>query len=284
MTGPVTTPSPWFSPNPDKAWAEKFFLGFIPVWLVFNMVVQAMGWLDTGNFWNITQNLLMWLPYCVLLPWWLRRESGITWQQSYWFKFNLFIFVWTFWATYFHTEYFFEVLGLRYRFPEVTLYLDSALLGPDEATALAAAQKVPPSMYLNATAFFIVYHASAVVVMRRIRAFTTGLSPVARALAWAAIVGLTAVFWAWMETWLYFKAAANNMANVWYVDLDRMLAWGSWFYALYFVVSFPMVYRLDEQADAPRWPLSRVVIEASAVGMFTLFLIDLATHALGGHL
>lgn len=276
--------SPWLSPNPDKAWAEKWFLGFIPVWLAFNMVVQAMGWLDTGNFWNITQNLLMWLPWCVALPWWLRRRSGIAWHASYWFKFNLFIFVWTFWATYFHTEYFFEVLGLRYRFPGVTLYLDSALLGPDEAGALAASQKVPPSMYLNATAFFIVYHASAVVVMRRIRAFSGDLAAVPRALAWAGIVGVTAVFWAWMETWFYFKAAANNMANVWYVDLDRMLAFGSWFYALYFVVSFPMVYRLDEEASGSRWPLSRVVIEASATGMITLFLIDLATHALDGRL
>jgi cycloeucalenol cycloisomerase len=284
MNNPAPPPARWFSANPDKAWAEKWFLGFIPVWLVYNMVVQAMGWLDTGTFWNITQNLLMWLPWCVALPWYLRRDSGVAWQRSYWFKFNLFIFVWTFWATYFHTEYFFEVLGLRYRFPEVTLYLDSALLGPDEATALAQSQKIPPSMYLNATAFFVVYHASAVVVMRRIRAFTAGFAPVARALAWAAIVGLTAVFWAWMETWFYFKAAANNMANVWYVDLDRMLAYGSWFYALYFVVSFPMVYRLDEDAAGERWPLSRVVIEASAVGILTLFLIDLATHALGGKL
>jgi cycloeucalenol cycloisomerase len=107
---------------------------------------------------------------------------------------------------------------------------------------------------------------------------------VARGLSWAGIVTVTAVFWAWMETWFYFKAAANNMANVWYVDLERMLAWGSWFYALYFVVSFPMVYRLDETAAGARWPLSRVVIEASAVGMLTLFLIDLATHALGGRL
>lgn len=278
------TGSPWFSANPDKAWAERFFLLYIPVWFAFNMAVHAMGWLDTGNFWNITQNLLMWLPYCVLLAWWLRRESGIPWHQSYWFKFNLFIAVWTFWGTYFHTEYFFEVLGMRYRFPEVTLYFDSALVGPDEATALANNQKVPPSMYLNATAFFVVYHASAVVVMRRIRALTAGFAPLARRLSWVGIVALVSIFWAWMETFFYFKMAANDMANVWYQDLDRMLAWGSWFYALYFIVAFPMIYRLDEEAEGPRWPLSRVVIEASAVGIFTMFLIDLATHALGGKL
>ena len=58
-------PGYWFSRNPDKAWAEKFYLGFIPFWFVYNLMMQKMGWLDTGNFWNITQNLLMWLPYCV---------------------------------------------------------------------------------------------------------------------------------------------------------------------------------------------------------------------------
>ena len=134
-------PGYWFSQNPDKAWGEKFFLTFIPFWFVYNIVVQQMGWLDTGNFWNITQNLLMWLPYCVLLPWFLRRNSGIAWHRSYWFKFNVFMFWWIVLATYFHTEYFFEVLGMRYRFPEVTLYLDSALVGPDEATALARAHE-----------------------------------------------------------------------------------------------------------------------------------------------
>jgi hypothetical protein len=179
-------PGYWFSRNPDKAWGEKFFLGFIPVWFVYNIVVQKMGWLDTGNFWNITQNLLMWLPYCVLLPWFLRRNSGIPWHRSYWFKFNLFIFWWVVLCTYFHTEYFFDVLGMRYRFPEVTLYLDSALCGPDEATALAGHKKIPPSMYFNATAFFIVYHASAVVLMRRIRTMTLGWARVFRAIVAAS--------------------------------------------------------------------------------------------------
>ena len=284
MATDAAGPSTWFSANTDKAWAERHFLLFIPVWFLFNMGIQAAGWLNTGNFWNIAQNLLMWLPWCVALPWWLRRDSGVAWHRSYWFKFNLFIFVWTFWATYFHTEYFFQVLGMRYRFPEVSLYLDSALCGPAEATALATMQKVPPSMYLNATAFFIVYHASAVVVMRRFRAFTRALGPIGKGLTWPLIVGATAVFWAWMETFFYFQVAANDMANVWYQDLPRMLAYGSWFYALYFVVSFPMVYRLDEDPQESPWPLSRVVIEASAVGMISMFLIDLATHVLGGKL
>src|SRR3546814_6408957 len=94
----------------------------------------------------------MWIPYCVLLPWWLRRNSGVPWRQSYWFKYNVYMFVYVFFATYFHTEYFFEVLGIRYHFPHVTWYFDLALLGPDEATALATYRKGPPSLYFNAIA------------------------------------------------------------------------------------------------------------------------------------
>ena len=69
--------SAWFSRNPDKAWAEKFYLLFVPVFFAYNAVVQGMGWLDVGTFWHAVQNLGMWLPYCVFLPWWLRRRSGI---------------------------------------------------------------------------------------------------------------------------------------------------------------------------------------------------------------
>jgi cycloeucalenol cycloisomerase len=276
----ATTRAPqWFSRNPDKAWAEKLFLGFVPVFLAYNAAVQAMGWLDVGTGWHLAQNLGMWIPYCVLLPAWLRRGSGVAWSESYWFKYNVYMFVWVFYATYFHTEYFFEVLGLRYRFPEVALTFDSALVGPDEATASARFEKVPVGMYFNAIAFFLVYHTLAVVCMRRVRSTTAGLPPAARRLAWAAIVAAAALFFAWAETRLYVGQAAA--ANVWYVDLPRMLRWGSIFYALYFVVSFPNVYRLDEDPARPRWTIRRTVVEASFVAITSLLLLDLWARILG---
>jgi cycloeucalenol cycloisomerase len=275
---PVTSKTRWFSENPDKAWGEKFFLSYIPFFLVYNAVVQRMGWLDVGNGWHIVQNLGMWVPYCLLLPAWLRRDAPVAWHQSYWWKFNVYIFVWAFFASYFHTEYFFEVLGLRYRFPEVTLYLDSALVGPDEATAAAGFMKAPPGVYWSATAFFIVYHAAAVVCMRRVRTTTLEWSPAIRKVAWIVIVAVTALFFAWAETRLYITEDA--MANVWYVDLPRMLRWGSVFYAMYFIVSFPNVYRLDEDPHAP-WSTSRCVIEAGFVAIVSMLLLDLWAGILG---
>lgn len=264
----------WFSLNEDKAWAEKLFLWFIPVFLAYNLAMQKTGWLDSGTFWHITQNALMWLPFCVFLPWFLRRGSGIPWYGSYWFKANLFMFWWVFLATYFHTEYFFEMLGLRYRFPEVSLYFDSALVGPAEGSALAEYKKVPLGMYLNSVAFFLVYHNSAVIFMRRIRTMTSHLSGIAASLAWCAIVAFTAIFWAWAETYMYITDDAA--ANVWYENLDQMLLFGSLFYSLYFLVSFPIYYRLDDTED--RWSLSRVLIEASALGMLSMLLIDMVSH------
>lgn len=261
----------WFSKNPDKAWAEKFFLLFIPVFFIYNGVIQFMGWLNAGTFWHLVQNLGMWAPYCLLLPWWLRRNSGIPWSHSYWFKFNLYMAVYIFFATYYHTEYFFDLLGLRYNFPKVTLYFDSYLLGPDEASAMADHRKVPSGMYLNSIAFFIVYHNAAVVCMRRIRTMTVTLAPWPRKMAWVAIVALTALFFAWAETFFYITGSATE--NVWYEDLQAMLRIGSLCYALYFVVSFPNVYRMDEDGDS--WSLSRCVIEAGFVSMLSLFLLDL---------
>lgn len=272
-------PGYWFSRNPDKAWGEKFFILYLPVFVAYNTVMQRMGWLDTGNFWNVAQNLLMWLPFCVLLPWWLRRDSGVPWHRSYWFKFNVYMTVYVFFATYFHTEYFFSVLGLRYRFPEVTLYFDSALLGPQEAVARETFQKVPPSMYLNAIAFFIVYHSCAVVLMRRVRTMTPAASPLVRHLLWAVTVAAAAFFFAWAETYFYVNDAIKN--HVWYVDLGRMLAIGSICYMLYFLVSFPNVFRMDEEAAGERWSVSRTVVEAGFVSMVTLLLLDLFAWAYG---
>jgi cycloeucalenol cycloisomerase len=263
----------WFSENADKAWNEKFFLSFVPVFVAYNAVVQQMGWLDVGSFWHVTQNVGMWLPYCVLLPAWLRRRSGTPWRESYWFKLNVYMAVWVFIATYFHTEYFFELVGLRYRFPGVDLYFDSALVGPLEATAANLYQKVPIGMYFNTMAFFIVYHSLAVICMRRVRHMTLAWSRFGRRVAWVAIVVATALFFAWAETVLYVTDGA--VGNVWYVDVSAMLSFGSIFYSMYFLVSFPNVYRLDEYSLEPKWTISRTIIEASFVGLVSMTLLDL---------
>src|SRR3954463_12425435 len=87
----MAVPGYWFSKNPDKAWAEKFYLLFIPVFFAYNAMIQNLHWLDVGDFWHIAQTLGMWIPYCLILPWYLRRNSGVRWQDSYWLKFNIWL-------------------------------------------------------------------------------------------------------------------------------------------------------------------------------------------------
>jgi len=101
----------------------------------------------------------------------------------------------------------------------------------------------------------------------------------ARRASWIVIVAVSALFFAWAETWLYITQAASG--NVWYVDLDAMLLWGSVFYSMYFLVSFPSLFRLDEEMSDPRWSFSRTCLEASAVGAISLLLLDLWAGFLG---
>ena len=56
---------------------------------------------------------------------------------------------------------------------------------------------------------------------------------------------------------------------------------GSLFYAIYFFVSFPMFYRIDEEEFVlsrtmnATWPLSRIVIDSLAASMLVTILLDL---------
>ena len=155
-------------------------------------------------------------------------------------------------------------------------------------------------MYLNTMAFFTVYHSAAIVVIRRLchlardlggapRRSAASAPPVpgqgwGRTTAAERIVFViasfaTAFFFAWAETFFYMTSAGH--ANVWYIDLHTQLYVGSWFYAIYFVFTFPNIYRLDEARDRAPWSLPRVMFEATAMTMFVLFLMDLWTMFYG---
>jgi hypothetical protein len=50
---------------------------------------------------------------------------------------------------------------------------------------------------------------------------------------------------------------------------------------MYFLVSFPSFFRLDERVDQPPWSLARTVIEASFVSITSLLLLDLWARFVG---
>lgn len=260
----------WFSENPSKAWGEKFFLAYSPIWMTVMALVMLLGIHDRiGEAGSLGIGLLVALPL-VLIPALIRDETnlGRRWYQTYWFKANVYIAVFNFAANYFGSEYFFDVLGMVYNYPAIEiLNLDSALVGTGE-------QRVPIMMYLLTQAYFMTYHTTAVVVLRRIR--TSGV--VGIEVLWPLVVLVVAYSWAWIET----RMMANPLIEhqFYYREMDRMLAYGSMFYATYFVASFPIFYHLDETPTSS-WSLTKTAGAACAAGMLMLFLLDFATKLFG---
>jgi cycloeucalenol cycloisomerase len=262
----------WFSRNPSKAWGEKFFLAYTPVW------IAAMGALMTtgaGKRWGdlaLNVAMLAILAPLVAIPALVRDERalGRPWWRTYSCKLNLWIGIYAAVGSYFGSEYFFDVLGMVYNYPQLSWRLDSALVG-------TGAQTVPFIMYPSAHFYFVTYHTIGVIVLRRVRTSELFVGANARWL-WPLAVVAAAYGFAWMETFAMTGGAIAEQFT--YRDLPRMLRWGSLFYATYFVISFPMIYRLDENPEDD-WPLRRVAVEALAAGMLLLFALDLLTHAIG---
>jgi len=259
----------WFSANPSKAWGEKFFLIYTPIWMTAFGIYQRMRLGDSfGDLGNLLITFSIFAPAWVV-PALIRDETvlGRRWYETYWFKFNLWIFIYTCIATYFLTEYFFDVMGMIYNYPNLHWTFDSALLGSGKLA-------VPVIMYLHAHYFFLTYHSTAVVVMRRVRTSRLNVHP----LVGISTVIAAAWFWAFAE--LFMTTSPSIADQFRYQDMSWALRWGALFYACYFIVSFPMVYRLDETPDE-NWSVGHTCTEALAAGMMTFILLDLATQLVG---
>jgi cycloeucalenol cycloisomerase len=266
---PTNGTARWFSENPSKAWGEKFFLAYSPVWMTIMALVMGLGVSERLGEWGFMAiGVAVALPL-VVVPALIRDERplGRRWYQTYWFKANLYIGIFNIAANYFGTEYFFDILGMVYDYPMIELNLDATLVGSGE-------QRVPFIMYLLTQAYFLTYHTTAVIVLRRIR---TSRLPIG-AMLWPLLLLAVAYFWAWMET----KAMANPWieSQFYYKDIERMLSYGSLFYSLYFIASFPIFYHLDEERDAS-WSLTMTVAAALSASMIMMFLLDFAAAIFG---
>lgn len=259
----------WFSANPSKAWGEKFFLAYSPVWMTMMGLVMGLGITERLGEWGfMAVGVAVAMPL-VAVPALIRDETplGRPWYRTYWFKANLYIAIFNLAANYFGSEYFFDVLGMVYDYPMIEINFDSTLVGSGE-------QRVPLIMYLLTQAYFLTYHTTAVIVLRRIRSSRLPLG----SFLWPVLLLVVAYFWAWLET----KAMANPWveSQFYYEDTERMLAYGSLFYALYFVASFPIFYPLDERRDDD-WSLLSTAAAACSASLIMMFLLDFAAAIFG---
>lgn len=258
----------WFSSNPDKAWVEKLFLAYSPIWMISMGTMMVTGWDESfGDVALLLHAFGTALPLLVAPPLLARRFTDRPWHDSYWLKANLYLIVFSFFGSYFGSEYFFDLLGMVYVYPNATTTLDAALVGTGE-------QVVPLIMYPYAYVYFSTYHCTANLVLRRLR----GLNLPGRRLLLPVFVFVIAYFWAWLET----KAMANPMmaSSFYYRSLDRMLSYGSAIYAVYFLASFPIYCAIDESKERP-WSLVETGAGALSASMLMLLGLDLVTHLIG---
>lgn len=258
----------WFSENPDKAWAEKWFLIYSPIWMTVMGLVMLLA-IDEklGDVGFIVLGSAIALPFLIVPALKSPENEKNSWYGTYWFKANTYMFVFGFFGNYFGSEYFFDVLGMVYSYPGISWNMDAALLG-------SGTQVVPLLMYLLTHAYFMTYHSTAVVVLRRIR--TSGINGMV--FLFPVAVFIIGYFWAWMET----KAMANPLIaeSFYYEKMDVMLAYGSAFYAIYFISSFPIYYFIDETKEKI-WSLPQVVAGGLSASMLTFYGLDFATHWVG---
>ena len=154
--------------------------------------------------------------------------------NGYWCKANLYIFIFGFFGNYVGSEYFFDVLGMVYNYPNATTTLDATLVGHTN-------QPVPVIMYFYTHAYFMTYHTTAIILLRRM--MNSGFPMVS--LLFMPLTFVIGYIWAWVET----KAMANPLMDTsfYYENMEAMLTYGSIIYATYFIGSFPIFYFIDEK-------------------------------------
>ena len=264
----------WFSENPDRAWAEKFYLLYTPVWVLLMVIANIIDpdFLFKSDLVLVPFSLIVALPY-ILVPAILRRKQNPNghWYESYWFKAFLFIFIFQLLGNYFISEYFFDVLGMVYHFPNLELTFDSALVG-------SGTQTVPVIMYPLTMATYMTYHTTAAIALRRTMTSYLGTQKWVKWLVFAVVVLIFAYFWAWTETQSFANSAIER--NFHYINRDTMLAYGSIVFGLAFLPSFPLFYFLDEKKHR-RWKLLEVCAAALSAAMIALFLTDICSGIIG---
>jgi len=256
----------WFSENPDKAWGEKCFLFYSIVWTaLMGISVVTKLYVNLGDAGMLVMAAVIALPI-ILFPLIFHREQGVKWYETYWFKANLYILILNFFQSYFLSHYFFDVLGMVYSYPNVTTHFEAALVG-------TSGQPVPLIMYFFTQCFYMTYHVTAIVILRRV--FTSGAGRFK--LTKPVMFVLASLFWALMETFLMSKVSGLTF---WYRDVDRMMKFGTFVYAYSFITSFPFFFALDEKRDK-KWSVGKTALYAFAANAIALLLFDLTTQFIG---
>jgi cycloeucalenol cycloisomerase len=237
-------PAAWLSTDAARAAAERFFLLYTPVWIACVAVVMLTGWVrQMGDVGLTGVGLLVAVPP-IVLPWFVLKDAR---ARAYANRFNLWIFVFSVFGNYFACRYFEDVLGLRYGFP-TTWNVGALVVGKHQVP-------IPITMYLLTHAYFLTYHAAILVVWRRF-----GRS--------VPMLVLLCCFFAFAETASMATPLLKGL--FWYESQAKMLTIGTLMYGSLFLVSAPMIARVE-----PRWPYARVLGSVLAANMLQFWIFEI---------
>ncbi|KAL9247516.1 hypothetical protein vseg_020942 [Gypsophila vaccaria] len=252
--------SMWFAQNPSKRWAEMFFLLYTPFWLTLCLGIVVPFKLYE-NFRELEYLLLAMISaipsFAIPMLFVGKADKGVPLKDRYWVKASLWIILFSYVGNYFWTHYFFKVLGASYTFPSWKM------------------NDVPHTTFLLTHVCFLFYHVASNMTLRRLR---YALADVPEKIRWfmegAWILALS-YFIAYLET-----IAIANFPYYEFVDREAMYKVGCLFYAIYFIVSFPMFLRIDEK-PGDKWDLARVAVDALGAAMLVTIILDLWRIFLG---
>jgi cycloeucalenol cycloisomerase len=210
--------------NAAKREFEIFALHYTAIWIgVFALVIL---WQLYESF-TAESYLMLCVPLALpfllqplLFP--LQAEKCLPLFLRYSFKANVWLAIFSFVGNYWYTHYFYSVLKASYTFPAHRL------------------NDVPIALYFATHFYFVTYHTLSNLLLRRIETrYAPGLSR-------------SFFFWGSVLAFSYFTAFMETLtisSFPYYSFQDRFLAYtlGSAFYGLYFIVSFPVFYRIDEK-------------------------------------
>lgn len=246
-------------PDPDqkaKHAFEKWCLLYTAVWIfLFGGVVvtQAYEWFEENEYMKFCVGLavpLLLQPFLYPVEEW---KTPLLSRVS--FKANVWIAIFSFIGNYWYTHYFYSVLKAKYTFPAHRL------------------NDVPIAMFFATHFYFMTYHTFSNMMLRKIETrYKAG---------WAR----TIFFWGVVLAFSYFTAFMESLtisSFPYYSFEDKDMAYkvGSAFYGIYFIVSFPMFYRVDKNASE-KYTIYRTIMDAFAAGMIVMCLLDFVRLQLG---
>ncbi|KAL6563767.1 Bifunctional protein GlmU [Orobanche gracilis] len=269
----------WLAQDPSKRWGEIFFLLYTPFWLTLCLGIVVPYKLYEQVWINFTEweyrvlGLVSALPAFIIPV--ILVGKCFTQLVDNLPRIAQYVgrIVTGYVGNYFWTHYFYTVLGASYTFPSWKM------------------NNVPHTTFLLTHVWFLFYHVTSNMTLRRIEHSVTHFPENTQYLLKAAWILALSYSIAYLET-----LAISTFPYYEFVDRASMYKVGSLFYAIYFFVSFPMflrvfardrividelrIIRIDEN-PGDRWDLSRVAVDALGAAMLVTIILDLWRIFLG---